>query len=103
MILVQLNIFEEVQLNIFDGGISGTKKVVPKINLTIVKIKETEKLKFTDERPFHMSQRHSKLSINQQSHLGKCSEGKLRISALVNEGTLRSTADFASALICSNI
>ena len=68
-----------------------------------MKIKETEKLKFTDERPFHMSQRHSKLSINQQSHLGKCSEGKLRISALVNEGTLRSTADFASALICSNI
>ena len=45
MILVQLNIFEEVQLNIFDGGISGTKKVVPKINLTIVENQRDRKIK----------------------------------------------------------
>ena len=33
-----------------------------------------------------------------QSHLGKCSKRNLRTSTLVNGGTLRSTADFASAL-----
>ena len=36
-----------------------------------------------------------------QSHLGKCVNGKLRTSILVNEGTLRSTqnaANIASAL-----
>ena len=36
-----------------------------------------------------------------QSHLGKCSNRKLRTSTLVNDGTLRSTADIVSAL--SNI
>ena len=35
------------------------------------------------------------------NHLGKCSNGKLRTSTLVNDGTLRSIVDFASAL--SNI
>ena len=33
-----------------------------------------------------------------QNHLGKCSNEKLRTSTLVNDGTLRSIADFASAL-----
>ena len=33
-----------------------------------------------------------------QSHLGKCSNGKLRTLTLVNDGTIKSTADFASAL-----
>ena len=33
-----------------------------------------------------------------QSHLGKCSNGKLRTLTLANDGTLRSPADFASAL-----
>ena len=32
------------------------------------------------------------------NHLGKCSNGKLRTSTLVNDGTLRSIVDFASAL-----
>ena len=36
-----------------------------------------------------------------QSHLGKCSNRKLYPSALANDGTLRSMANFASAL--SNI
>ena len=36
-----------------------------------------------------------------QSHLGKCSNRKLRTSTLANDGTLRSTGDFPSAL--SNI
>ena len=36
--------------------------------------------------------------LTKQNHLGKYSNGKLRTSALVNDGTLRSIADFASAL-----
>ena len=39
--------------------------------------------------------------LTKQNHLGKCSNGKLSTSTLVNDGTLRSIADFASAL--SNI
>ena len=30
-----------------------------------------------------------------QNYMGKCSNGKLRTSTLVNDGTLRSIADFA--------
>ena len=38
--------------------------------------------------------------LTKQKHLGKCSNGKLRASTfLVNDGTLRSIADFASVLI----
>ena len=36
--------------------------------------------------------------LTKQNHLGKCSNGKLRTSTLVNNGTLRSIADFESAL-----
>ena len=39
--------------------------------------------------------------LTKQSHLGKYSNAKLRTSTLINDGTLRSTADFASTL--SNI
>ena len=37
-----------------------------------------------------------------QSHLGKCSNRKLRTWTLVNDGTLRSTTDFTSALSIVN-
>ena len=37
-------------------------------------------------------------SLIKQNHLGKCSNGKLRISTFVNDGTLRSIAHFASTL-----
>ena len=37
-------------------------------------------------------------SWTKQSHLGKCSNGKLLTWTLVNDGTLRATADFTSAL-----
>ena len=77
-----------------------TEKVVLQIKLTL-NIEETETLAFTYDRPFHKSQRHSKLSMK-QSHLGNYNNGKLRTSTLVNEGTLRSKADFASALINVN-
>ena len=33
-----------------------------------------------------------------ESHLGECSDEKLRTSTFLNDGTLRSTDDFASAL-----
>ena len=36
--------------------------------------------------------------LTKQNHLGKCSNEKLRTSVLINDGTLRSIADFASAL-----
>ena len=77
-----------------------TEKVVLQIKLTL-NIEETETLAFTYDRPFHKSQRHSKLSMK-QSHLGNYNNAKLRTSTLVNEGTLRSKADFASALINVN-
>ena len=35
---------------------------------------------------------------NKQSHLGKCTNGKLRTATLINDGFLRSTEDFPSAL-----
>ena len=40
-------------------------------------------------------------SLTKQNHLGKCNNGKLLTSTLVNDRTFRSIADFASAL--SNI
>ena len=43
---------------------------------------------FTYNRPFHTSQRHSKLSMNHLKiwkHLGKCTNGKLPNSSLVND------------------
>ena len=61
-------------------------------------MEEIETLEFTYDQPFHMSQRHSKLSINQRKPSGKCSNGKLRTSTLVNDVTLRSIANFVSAL-----
>ena len=36
--------------------------------------------------------------LTKQNHLGKCSNEKLRTSTLVNDGTIRSIADFASTL-----
>ena len=36
--------------------------------------------------------------LTKQNPLGKCSNGKLRTSTLVNDGTLRSVAQSASAL-----
>ena len=36
--------------------------------------------------------------LTKQNHLGKCSNGKLRTSTLVNDETHRSIADSASAL-----
>ena len=36
--------------------------------------------------------------LTKQSRLVKCSNGRLRTSTLINDGTLRSTADFLSAL-----
>ena len=36
--------------------------------------------------------------FTKQNHLRKCRNGGLRTSSLVNDGTLRNIADFASAL-----
>ena len=36
--------------------------------------------------------------LTKPNHLGKCSNGKLRTSTLVNDGTLRVIGDFASTL-----
>ena len=64
-------------------------------------MEETETLAFINDRLFHRWQRHSKLSMNHLEtwkHLVKLSNEVLPISTLVNDRTLRSTADFASAL-----
>ena len=61
-------------------------------NVIVLNFKEYVKLTLSG-RSFHMSQRYSK-----QFHLQKCSNVKLCTSILVNDGTLRSTADFASTL-----
>ena len=65
-------------------------------------IEETETLAFTYDRPFHMLQRHSNLSINQTESFGKMWQREIVYSTLVNDGTLRSTADFASTLNNAN-
>ena len=61
-------------------------------------IVETETLAFTYDRHFHLSQKLASCPWTKQSHLGKCSNGKLCNWTLVNDGSLRSTANFASAL-----
>ena len=61
-------------------------------------IEETETLAFTYDWHFHSSQKLASCPWTKQSHLGKCSNGKLCNWTLVNDGTLRSTANFASAL-----
>ena len=61
-------------------------------------IEETETLAFTYDRHFFSPQRLASCPWTKQSHLGKCSNGKLCNWTLVNDGTLRSTANFASAL-----
>ena len=63
-----------------------------------MKIEETEALTFTYDRRFNTSQRHSKLSMNQTEPSGKVQQREIAYFALVNDGTLRTTADFASAL-----
>ena len=47
------------------------EKEVLKTKLIIVEYEETETLEFTYDRPFHTSQRHRKLSINQTESSGK--------------------------------
>ena len=64
-------------------------------------MEETEPLAFINDRLFPTWQRHSKLPMNHLGiwkHLGKLSNEILPILTLVNDRTLRSTADFASAL-----
>ena len=46
------------------------EKVVLNMKL-LLNMEEIERLEFTYDQPFHMSQRHSKLSINQRKPSGK--------------------------------
>ena len=48
--------------------------------------------------PFTCSKNVGGCPLTKENHLGKCSNGKLRTSSLINDGTLRNIADFASAL-----
>ena len=48
-----------------------TEHVVLEVKLTIVEYPKIEILEFTHDRPFHLSQRHSKLSNNQIELSGK--------------------------------
>ena len=61
-------------------------------------IEEKKTLVFTYDRPFHMSQKHSKLSMNQTEPFGKIYQQEIAYFKLWFMTTLRSTADFASAL-----
>ena len=47
---------------------------------------------------FTRSRNIASCPLTKQNHLRKCSNGKLRTSNLVNDGTLRSIADFSSAI-----
>ena len=74
-------------------------KVVLKIKLTIVEYRRDRNIGicilFTHHRDIASG------PLTKQNHLAKCSNGKLGTSTLVNDRTLRSIADFASAF--SNI
>ena len=76
-----------------------TEKVLLKIKLTLVEY-QTEKhgkLYMTDLFTRGRDTANC-LWWTKQSHLGICSEEKLLTSTLINNGTLRSTANFAAAL-----
>ena len=75
-----------------------TEKVVLKIKLTIVEYRRHINIGICIGPDFSLGRDIASCSSTKQSHLGRCSNGKLRTSTLVNDGTLRSTADFASAL-----
>ena len=47
---------------------------------------------------FTRSRDISSCPLTKQNYLGKCSNGELHTSALVNDETLRSITDFVSAL-----
>ena len=53
------------------------EKEVLKTKLIIVEYEETETLEFTYDRPFHTSQRHRKLSINQTESSGKMQQQEI--------------------------
>ena len=66
--------------------------------LSIVEYRRDKKLGIYIWRTFsHVAETASCL-WTKQTYLGKCSDENLRTSTLVNDGTIRSTTDFASAL-----
>ena len=72
------------------------EKVVLKIKLTIVEYRRDRNIGI-----YILFTHHSDIAsgpLTKKNHLAKCSNGKLGTSTLVNDGTLRSIADFASAL-----
>ena len=74
------------------GGISLTEIVVLKVKL--------KRQQYSNLHIIELFTRCTDIASSpstEQSHLGKCSNGKLHISTLVNDGSLRSTVDFASA------
>ena len=75
-----------------------TEKVVLKIKLTIVEYRRHINIGIYIGPIFSYGRDIASCLSTKQSHLGRCSNGKLLTSTLVNDGTLRSTADFASAL-----
>ena len=83
------------------GGISVTEKVVLKKKLTIVEYRGGRNISIMHLHMIDLITRRRDIAScpwTKLSHLGKCSHGKLCTSILVNDRTLRSTADFASAL-----
>ena len=80
------------------GEISVTEKLVLTTQLSIVEYRRDKKLGIYIWRTFsHVAETASCL-WTKQTYLGKCSDENLRTSTLVNDGTIRSTTDFASAL-----
>ena len=83
------------------GGISVTEKGVLKKKLTIVEYRGGRNRSIMHLHMIDLTTRRRDIAScpwTKLSHLGKCSHGKLCTSILVNDRTLRSTADFASAL-----
>ena len=68
----------------------------------MINTEETETLAFTYMNLFTRPRDITSCPWTKQSHVGKCNSGKLNTSTLVNDGTIRSTADFTSALRNAN-
>ena len=65
-----------------------TEQVVLEIKLTIVEYPKIETLEFTHYRPFHLSQRHSKLSNNQIELSGKMRKVRKTVKCILPHGLI---------------
>ena len=85
-------------MNIFKGETSMKEKVVLKKKLFIFEYRRDRNISIYIWPTFSHVANTYQIAQESNSTMGKCSNKKLRTWNLINDGTLRNTADFASAI-----